>query len=292
LALLVGGVMTGCDRGGPDGQAKTGEVLTLATTTSTENSGLLAYLHPEFEKATGIQIKVIAKGTGTSLELAREGKADVILVHAKDKEEQFVKNGYGVERHFVMYNDFVLIGPASDPAGVKGTATIAEAMNAIAAAKATFISRGDSSGTHFKEQAIWQTTGLPLVEETRDIVAKGQTRTVTMRRPAGDWYTPIGQGMGRTLSTATDMQAYALADRGTYYAYSLGEEPRTDLVILSAGDEDLMNPYGVIAVNPEKFPNVKAELATKYVTWLISDETQKHIGDYRVGGRALFHPAR
>lgn len=265
-------------------------VLTLATTTSTENSGLLAHIHPHFEKKTGIRVKVIAKGTGASLQLARDGNADVILVHAREKEDEFVAQGYGVSRRDVMHNDFVILGPKPDPAGAKGTADAPAALKKIAQKRAGFISRGDSSGTHFKEQFLWRVSGIKLVKKEKQIIKKGKPRTVRMERPEGDWYLSIGQGMGNTIRFATEKQAYALADRGTYYAYALSDKPRTDLVILCEGDARLANPYGVIAVNPRKHPHVKHEAAMKYINWVTSPEVQRMIGEFTKGGKVLFHP--
>jgi len=267
------------------------EILTLATTTSTENSGLLAHVHPGFEKQTGIQVKVIAKGTGASLQLARDGNADVILVHAREKEDEFVREGYGVGRRDVMYNDFVIVGPKQDPAGIKNTKDAATALKKIAAAKQLFISRGDSSGTHFKEQFLWKQTKLELTETTKEIVKKGKPKTISMIVPKGDWYRSIGQGMGKTIGYTTEKQAYCLTDRGTYYAYSLGKDPRTDLVILSEGDSRLANPYGVTAVDPKKHPHVKHGAAMKYIQWLTSAEAQAKIGNFKKDGKVLFHPS-
>ncbi len=277
-------VLAACATGGAD-------VLTLATTTSTENSGLLAHLHPDFEQRTGTRVKVVAKGTGASLQLAREGNADVVLVHAREKEDEFVSQGYGILRREVMHNDFVIIGPEADPAGVAGADDAAVALRGIAETQQLFVSRGDSSGTHFKEQNLWQATALPLLRESRVIVKKGSEQTISARRPAGDWYVSIGQGMGKVLSYATEKQAYTLSDRGTYYAYALGEDARTDLVILCEGDLRLANPYGVIAVNPAKFPAVNHRAAVRYIEWLTCPETQQMIGAFTKEGKVLFHPA-
>jgi len=191
----------------------------------------------------------------------------------------------------VMYNDFVIIGPKQDPAGIKGTKDAAAALTKIAAAKQFFISRGDSSGTHFKEQFLWKQTELEVVETTKEIIKKRKPTTISMIVPKGDWYRSIGQGMGQTIGYTTEKQAYCLTDRGTYYAYSLGEDPRTDLVILCEGDAHLANPYGVIAVNPKKHPHVRHGAATKYIEWLASPETQAAIGNFKKGGKALFHPS-
>jgi tungstate transport system substrate-binding protein len=262
------------------GLAATG-VLTLATTTSTENSGLLRHIHPDFEKKTGVRVKVIAKGTGASLRLARDGNADVVLVHSREHEDRFVADGYGVMRREVMYNDFIIIGAEGDPAGIREARTAADAFRRIAEGEHVFISRGDGSGTHIREQRLWRRTGIPLVERTKSEIV----------RPHGDWYISIGQGMGKTISVATERQAYTLADRGTHYAFALADPPRTDLDILFEGDEDLHNPYGVIAVDPRKHPHVNFEVASKYIEWITSPEVQAMVAGYRMNGKVLFHPS-
>jgi tungstate transport system substrate-binding protein len=266
------------------------EFLTLATTTSTENSGLLAYLHPDFEKQTGIRVKVVAKGTGASLQLAREGNADVVLAHARSLEDKFMADGFGAIRRDVMYNDFILVGPKEDPAKVRGLASAVEAMKRIAAAKQPFVSRGDDSGTHIKEQEIWQASGLALKTEKITAVVDGKEKTFGSVHPQGDWYLSIGQGMGKTLILSTEKRAYTLADRGTYYAFALVQPPKTDLAILCEGDRLLANPYGVIAVNPQKHPHVKFEAAKKYVDWITSPATQKKIAEFQIQGKSLFFP--
>lgn len=266
-------------------------VLTLATTTSTEASGLLNHLHPDFERQTGIRIKTIAKGTGAALALARGGNADVVLVHAPEREKAFVAAGYGLKRHPVMANDFVIVGPAADPAGIRGVKLAATALARIAGAASPFASRGDDSGTHIREQALWRQSKVPLVEKVRTMRRGGTRITVSAVRPNGSWYQSVGQGMGRTLSFATQKGAYTLVDRGTYYAFRLGDKPRTNLRILCEGDAALLNPYAVIAVNPERFPHRHHDAAAKYVAWLTSPATQKRIGQFRVGGKVLFQPA-
>ena len=266
------------------------DVLVLATTTSTENSGLLAYLHPDFEKKTGIRVKVIAKGTGASLQLARDGNADVVLVHAPELERQFVADGHGLARHEVMYNDFVIVGPKTDPAGLASAKTPAEALSRVAASRRTFISRGDGSGTHVKEQELWRRTGLPLESKAVTVFSKGKRKETTSTRPSGPWYLSIGQGMGKTIVMATEKQAYTLADRGTYYAFSLARPARTDLVIVHEGGQLLFNPYGVIAVNPARHPHVNRAAAQSYVRWITSAEVQEMIAGYEVQGKVLFHP--
>ena len=264
--------------------------LTLATTTSTDNSGLLAHIHPDFEKKTGIRVKVVAKGTGASLQLARDGNADLVLVHAREHEDRFVAEGYGVMRRDVMYNDFILIGPKLDPANAGGVKEPADALRRIARAKETFISRGDGSGTHIREQTLWQETKLPLEKEKVTIVAKGTKKSFETVRPYGNWYLSVGQGMGKTIMIATEKRAYTLADRGTYYSFALSELPKTDLAVLCQGHESLYNPYGVIAVAPQRHPHVNFGGAKKYIEWITSPEVQNKIGRYAVQGKVLFHP--
>ncbi len=268
-----------------------GGVLTLATTTSTENSGLLAHIHPDFERKTGMRVKVVAKGTGASLQLGRDGNADVVLVHARAEEDRFVEERYGVMRRDVMYNDFVVIGPRGDPAGVREAESPGQALKRIATGRHTFISRGDASGTHVKEQDLWRQTGMPLERDQVTVFAGGKETVFESVRPAGRWYVSVGQGMGKTIMIATERQAYTLADRGTYYAFALAQPARTDLVILCAGHESLRNPYGVIAVNPEKHPHVNFEGAQRYIEWITSPRVQAMIGEYQVGGKALFYPS-
>ena len=265
--------------------------LTLATTTSTENSGLLAYLHLDFERKTGIRVRVVAKGTGASLQLARDGNADIVLVHARKLEDAFVAEGFGVKRHDVMYNDFVIIGPPGDPARIKDITKPAAALQRIAETKRTFISRGDGSGTHVREQQLWRQSGLPLESDTISTFKGGNRKTITLVRPSGDWYLSVGQGMGKTISISTEKRAYTLADRGTYYAFALTKPAKTDLTILVEGHEDLHNPYSVIAVNPARHPHVNSVGAKKYIAWITSPETQRRIGQYKLQGKTLFHPS-
>ena len=258
-------------------------ILTLATTTSTENSGLLAAIHPDFEASAGMQVKLIAKGTGAALRLARGGDADAVLVHAPQLEAQFVEEGWGLSRHAVMYNDFVLIGPDDDPAGIAQAPDAAGALLGLAQAEALFVSRGDASGTHIKEQRLWERSGIAL--EVRD-----DSSGAPGSRPTGDWYHSIGQGMGKAILYATERRGYTLCDRGTYYAFALDEPARTDLRILHQGDPVLANPYHVIAVDPQRHPHVQAEAAQAYVRWITSPRAQDAIGAYRVHGETLFHP--
>jgi tungstate transport system substrate-binding protein len=240
------------------------ERLKLATTTSTENSGLLAVLIPPFEKAHNCKVDVIAVGTGKAIKIAEQGNVDVILVHARKLEDKFVAEGYGVNRRDVMYNDFVVLGPQSDPAHIAGDADVADAMKKIAEAKVRFVSRGDESGTHQKEKALWQAAGIT---------------------PKGSWYISAGQGMGAVISMATEMQAYTLSDRGTYIAY----EGKSNLKILVQGDKRLFNPYGVIAVNPVRYPQAKYDLAMAFIAYITNPaEGQKVINGYHKHGQQLF----
>ena len=240
----------------------------LATTTSTEDSGLLTFILPEFEKEVGATVEVVAVGTGQALQLGEDGNADVLLVHARAREDAFMDAGHGTRREDVMYNDFVIVGPAADPAGIRGMADASAAFAAIAGAEAPFVSRGDDSGTHTKEKAIWAESG---------------------KEPAGDWYNSAGQGMGAVLTIADEEGAYTLSDRPTYLARTL---EGTELEILVEGDPILFNPYGVIAVNPEKGDHIKADLANQFIDWLISVPTQEMIGQFGIEefGSPLFTP--
>jgi len=241
------------------------ERLRLATTTSTENSGLLEELLPPFEEEHNVEVDVVAVGTGAALELGRNGDVDMVMVHAPGLEREFVAEGYGVERVGFMYNDFIILGPEDDPAGVAGMESVTEAMAQIAESEATFISRGDNSGTHTKEKNIWAEAGVD---------------------PAGDWYRESGQGMGAVITLTNDQQAYTLADRGTYLAYR-GD---IDLEVAVEGDPLLFNPYAVIAVDPEMHSHVKRDLAQELIDYVTSDEGQEIIGNYRVEGEQLFVP--
>jgi tungstate transport system substrate-binding protein len=240
------------------------EHLRLATTTSTENSGLLAELLPPFEMVNDCKVDVIAVGTGKAIKLGETGDVDVIMVHARGKEDKFVKAGYGVDRRDVMYNDFVILGPASDPAGIKGSKAASEALAGIAVSNSTFVSRGDDSGTHSREKQLWQKAGII---------------------PAGDWYLEAGRGMGEVIVMAGERQGYTLSDRGTYIAYS----EKTPLEIVVEGDEGLFNPYGVIIVNPARHTHVKFELAKKFLDYLTSHQAKELITGFRKGGKQLFY---
>ena len=244
------------------------QFITVASTTSTENSGLFGELLPKFQEKTGIEVRVVAVGTGQAIELAKNGDADVLFVHHKPSEEQFVADGFGVERHEVMYNDFVIVGPAADPAGIKDSKDAVDALAKIAAAKAPFASRGDDSGTHKAELALWQNAGIDVAGAS------------------GTWYRETGSGMGPTLNTAAGMDAYALTDRGTWLSF---ENPQ-HLEILVEGDPRLFNQYGIILVNPEKHPHVKADLGQKFVDWVLSEDGQQAIADFRIGGQQAFFP--
>jgi tungstate transport system substrate-binding protein len=242
--------------------------IVVASTTSTEQSGLFGYLLPLFEKQTGIKVRVVALGTGQALDLARRGDADVAFVHARAAEEKFVAEGEGVKRFPVMYNDFVLIGPKSDPAKVAGGKDIVAALRKIEAAQAPFVSRGDRSGTHMAELDLWKASGVDI------------------DKAKGPWYRDTGQGMGPALNTASSMNAYVLADRATWLAF----KNRGDLAILTEGDKRLFNQYGVMLVNPARHASVKAKDGQAFVDWLVSADGQKAIGDYKVGGERLFFP--
>ncbi len=270
----------------------TDKVLKMSTTTSTLSSGLLDILLPEFEKDTGIKVKLIAKGTGAAIRDGKDGNVDIIFVHAKGREIDFVEKGFGTERFPVMYNDFVVLGPADDPAGIKGKQKVADAFLAIAESKQMFISRGDDSGTHTKEQALWAASSVQLVESSQTIVKKGKEITIVSRRPADSesWYISIGQGMGKVITYADEKQAYTLSDRGTYIKYKYGKTPAIELEVLSEGDASLANPYGIIPVNPKKHPHVQYDLAMQFVDWITGAKGQKMIGDYRLEGKQLFYP--
>ena len=242
--------------------------ITVASTTSTEQSGLFAYLLPIYEGKTGIKVHVVGLGTGQALDVARRGDADVVFVHARAAEETFLAEGHGVKRYPVMYNDFVLIGPKADPARVGGGKDIVAALKRLEAAHAPFVSRGDRSGTHMAELELWKAAGIDI------------------DKAKGPWYRDTGQGMGPALNTAASMDAYVLADRGTWLAF----RNRADLAILVQGEKRLFNQYGVMLVNPDRHPNVKKELGQQFVDWVISPEGQKAIASYKINGKQLFYP--
>jgi tungstate transport system substrate-binding protein len=264
----------------------------MSTTTSTQASGLLDVLLPELVKDTGIKVKVIAKGTGAAIRDGMDGNVDVIFVHAKSREEKFVHNGYGTRRYAVMHNDFVILGPPDDPAKIKSVNNAASALKKIAVSNALFISRGDDSGTHTKEQGLWKSSGLALTNQIHMIVKKGKKRQIRFLHPKalGQRYLSIGQGMGKTITFADEKRAYTLADRGTYIKYKLGRNIGIELDILFQGDPGLANPYGVIPVNPKEHPHVRYDLAEEFVHWLISSRGQSVIDNYKLHGKQLFYP--
>ncbi len=268
------------------------DIIKMSTTTSTENSGLLDVLLPEFSKDTGIKVKVFAKGTGAAIRDGIDGNVDIIFVHAKAREDKFVSDGYGAYRLGVMHNDFVVLGPESDPAGIKDAKNAAEAFSKIAGADVKFVSRGDDSGTHTKEQSLWKSTGLPLTIENTEIMKKGKKRNLSFTHPGGlgKWYMSIGQGMGKTITYAEEKQGYTIADRGTYLKYKFGREHGLDLMILCEGDPALFNPYGIIPINPKKYPHVKFQQAERLAKWLVSEKAQTLIDGYRIQGRQAFFP--
>jgi tungstate transport system substrate-binding protein len=242
--------------------------IVVASTTSTQDSGLFGHILPMFKAKTGIDVKVVAQGTGQALDTGRRGDADVVFVHAKPAEEKFLAEGFGVKRYPVMYNDFILIGPKSDPAGIKGSKDITAALAAIKAKGADFISRGDKSGTHQAELNLWKVAGIDIAKDK------------------GPWYKEIGQGMGAALNTASASNAYVLADRGTWLSF----KNRGELLIAVEGDKRLFNQYGIMLVNPEKHPSVKKDFGQQFIDWLVSSEGQKAIADYKINGEQLFYP--
>ena len=242
--------------------------IVVASTTSTEDSGLFGYILPLFKAKTGIDVKVVAQGTGQALDTGRRGDADVVFVHAKAAEEKFLAEGFGVKRYPVMYNDFILVGPRSDPAGIKGSRDIVAALNALKEKRAPFISRGDRSGTHIAELGLWKLAGIDITAER------------------GSWYKEIGQGMGAALNAAAASDAYVLSDRGTWLSF----RNKRDLVVVVEGDKRLFNQYGVMLVNPQKHPSVKKELGQQFIDWLISPEGQAAIAAYKINGEQLFYP--
>lgn len=252
-------------------QATDKNILRLATTTSTSNSGLLDYLLPRFEARCGCKVNVISVGTGKALKLGEDGNADVVLVHARPSEDAFVAAGHGIDRRDVMYNDFVLIGPNNDPARIKSEKSVLAAMKKIADTKWKFISRGDDSGTDQMEKGYWKALG------TKPEESNAQSK----------WYVSAGQGMGEVLMMAGEMRAYTLSDRGTYISY----RDKIGLPILMQGDPGMFNPYGIIAVNPKKYPDINYKGATELINWITSAEGQKLIADFKVGGEQLFMPS-
>lgn len=244
------------------------ESIIVQSTTSTQNSGLFDYMLPKFTAKTGIEVRVVAVGTGQALKNARNGDGDVLLVHAKPAEEKFIADGYGVKRSDLMYNDFVIVGPRSDPAGIGGTKDVTAALTKLANAKAPFASRGDDSGTHKKEVSLWKQSGVDPNEAS------------------GDWYRETGSGMGATLNTAAGMGAYTMSDRATWLAF----KNKADMEILVEGDKRLFNQYGVILVSPKKHPHVKVKQGQAFIDWLLSKEGQEAIASYKLNGKQLFFP--
>ncbi|MES9991582.1 MAG: substrate-binding domain-containing protein [Candidatus Thiodiazotropha sp.] len=242
------------------------QTIRLATTTSTDNSGLLADLLPAFTQTTGYPVHVIAVGTGKALRMGRDGDVDLVLVHARAAEDKFVAEGHGVKRYGVMYNDFILIGPAGDPAAIANAKDAISALKAIAKQKASFISRGDDSGTHKKELGLWKKVGM---------------------KPEGDWYREVGQGMGKVIQIASEMDAYTLTDRGTWLAY----QDKSPLQIRFEGDPLLFNPYGIIAVSPKRYPDINHQGANALIKWMISPDGQDRIGNFKIGDNKLFTPS-
>lgn len=245
-----------------------GEFIVVQSTTSTQNSGLLDYLLPMFKAKTGIEVRVVAVGTGQALKNARNGDGDVLLAHAKPSEEGFVADGFGVKRSDLMYNDFVIVGPRSDPARVRGMRDVTDALTKLASARAAFVSRGDNSGTHEKEQHLWKDAGIDPVQAS------------------GEWYRETGSGMGATLNTAAGMGAYTMSDRATWIAF----ENKGDLEVLVEGDKRLFNQYGVILVSPDKHPHVKMQAGQAFIDWLLGDQGQAAIASYRLHDQQLFFP--
>ena len=241
-------------------------LLRLATTTSTANSGLMDYLLPRFTDKTGIEVHLIAVGTGKALRLGREGDVDIVLVHAREAEDQFVADGYGVDRADVMYNDFILVGPKSDPAAIATSESVPEVFSKLYATQHPFISRGDDSGTHKRELILWQSAG---------------------EMPSGRWYREVGQGMGKTLQIANEVDGYTITDRGTWLAY----QSKLEIALLYEDDPPLFNPYGIIAVNPERHADVNYDGASQLIQWLVSPPAQKLIGEFRIKGQQLFVPS-
>jgi tungstate transport system substrate-binding protein len=251
----------------PQGYAQDKSIV-VASTTSTQDSGLFDYLLPLYKQKTGVTVKVVAQGTGQALDTGRRGDADVVFVHAKSAEMKFLSEGQGVKRYPVMYNDFVLIGPKSDPAGIKGMKDVAKAMQTIKDKQAPFISRGDRSGTNIAELALWKDSGIDIENDK------------------GPWYKSIGQGMGAALNTAGAGNAYVLSDRGTWIHF----KNKGDLAIVVEGDKRMFNQYGVMLVNPDKHPNVKKELGQQFIDYLVSPQGQKDIANYKIDGQQLFYP--
>jgi tungstate transport system substrate-binding protein len=261
LVAIIALALLGVQAGAQD------QSIVVASTTSTQDSGLFGYLLPIVKQKTGVEVKVLAQGTGQALDTARRGDADVVFVHARSAEEKFLAEGFGVKRYPVMYNDFVLIGPADDPAAIKGK-DVLTALQTIRSRAAPFVSRGDRSGTHIAELKLWQEAGIDIAKDH------------------GPWYKEIGQGMGAALNMASASDAYVLSDRGTWLAF----QNRGDLAVLVEGDKRLFNQYGVMLVNPARHPSVKKEAGQRFIDWLVSPEGQAAIADYKIDRQQLFYP--
>jgi len=261
LVAIIALALLGVQAGAQD------QSIVVASTTSTQDSGLFGYLLPIVKQKTGVEVKVLAQGTGQALDTARRGDADVVFVHARSAEEKFLAEGFGVKRYPVMYNDFVLIGPADDPAAIKGK-DVLTALQTIRSRAAPFVSRGDRSGTHIAELKLWQEAGIDIAKDH------------------GPWYMEIGQGMGAALNMASASDAYVLSDRGTWLAF----QNRGDLAVLVEGDKRLFNQYGVMLVNPARHPSVKKEAGQRFIDWLVSPEGQAAIADYKIDRQQLFYP--
>ena len=267
-------------------------VLKISTTTSTQASGLLDQLLPAFEEASNIRVKVIAKGTGAAIRDGMDGNVDLIFVHDMRREKKFIDAGYGVKRYAVMHNDFVIVGPKEDPAGISGLKDAALALKKITDAGQTFLSRGDDSGTHSREQYLWKKSGVPVETKNSVIVKKGAKKQISSISPASSKksYVSIGQGMGATLTFADEKRAYTLADRGTYIKYKYGAHRPITLDVLCESDPELSNPYGVIPVHPKKHPHTNAAAANAFAEWVVSEKGQAIIRDYKLLGKTLFYP--
>lgn len=266
LFVIFGLIAAASQASAQDHKPASPGVLRMSTTTSTENSGLLKYLLPAFEARSGLKMEVISVGTGKALELAKNGDVDVTLVHARPAEDKFVAAGYGVNRRDVMYNDFIIVGPTSDPAGIRGSHDVIAAMKKLVASKVKFISRGDNSGTDQMEKAYWKEVGA---------------------QPSGSAYVSAGLGMGEVLNMAAQLDAYTLTDRATYGAY----RAKTGLAIAVEGDRKMFNPYGIIAVNPAKYSDINYKGAMQLIEWITSEEGQQKIASYKVDGQQLFFPS-
>jgi len=267
-------------------------VVTLAAAAGVQRSGLLDAIHPDFEARTGVKIKVIARNADAALQLAREGIVDAVLVDAPDEEARFVSEGWGVRRTAVMSDDLVIVGPSADPAGIKGMRDAAGALARIGAAAAPFVSRGDNSATHLREQALWKAARTPVSETELVIPGQGGESRFKAVVPEGAWYQSVGGDAEKAVGSATGKRAYTVIDRATYCACALGDTPRTDLAILAEGDPALRNEYHVIAVSDGRQPAVNRKDANAYIDWITSPETQQHIGAFKISGKPIYQPGK